>query len=172
MSIRRCVVSGIAIVVLACGEDATTPEPASRIEGRYALSWTADRAAPAVTLVPGVARTLDDCGNGAAPPNAAFTFSDSSALTIQEEPQAYALTLVGTVTDCAGGRARFFDVAVGEYVRAEDAWITLMGDLTHPHFDGEIGAGSDTATTIVLRPGRPGLASPLDGVDRLCFTAR
>jgi hypothetical protein len=170
MSVPRSVVPLLAIIVWACGDDTASPQPTSVLEGRYVLTWSTDSAAPSVTIVPGVAVTIDQCGDGTQQPNASFVFSDSTALTLQATPQAYALTVVGMITDCSGTRTRYFDVAAGEYLVVDDTWITLMGDLDHPNFDARVVDTTADSVAIVLRPGLPGLAFPLAGVDQLYFT--
>lgn len=170
MSVRGCVVPLLSMLVWACGDDAASPQPTAVLEGRYLLAWSAESAAPNVTVVPGVAITIEQCGNGTQQPNASFAFSDSTALTLQATPQAYALTVVGMITDCAGSRNRYFDVATGEYLIVDNTWIALMGDLGHPNFDGQVVDAAADTLAIVLRPGLPGLAFPLAGVDRLYFT--
>lgn len=170
MSLRSCAVVLLSMLVWACGDDAASPQPTGVLEGRYLLAWSADSAARNVTVVAGVPITVDRCGNGAQQPDASFTFSDSTALTLQATPQAYALTIVGTITDCSGSRSRYFDVAAGEYLVVDDTWITLMGDLDHPNFDARVVDTTADSVAIVLRPGLPGLAFPLAGVDRLYFT--
>jgi hypothetical protein len=170
MFVRRCVVPLLTVGVMACGDDAVTPTDGVALENHYTLTWTATRDAPTVTTVAGVSIPIEDCGAGAQPPNATFAFSDSTALTLQRSPQGYALTIIGMLTDCGGIRTRVFDVLVGDYVIAGDAWITLMGDLTHPNFDGQITAPTGEPVTIFLRPGQPGLSYPLAGLDRLAFT--
>jgi len=168
-------VAGRAVLVLltavwACGDDSTTAPDVGGIEGRYALAWSASRDAANVTIVPGVPIPVEDCGAGAPPGRGTFTFSDSTALTIQHTPQAYALVIVGRLIDCAGDQARFFDVAVGEYLFVSGEWITLAGDLTHPNFDGQVERASGDSVTVHLRPAQPGLGAPLDGLDRMAFT--
>lgn len=151
----------------ACG-DATTNPPNSAPAGRYTLSWFYQGSAPMMPGIPGVSFVTDDCGNGADAPNASFVFSDSTALTLQESPQEYGAAFVGNVTDCAGVTAPFFDIAAGSYVFVDGQWLTLEGDLTHPHLDGTLEQAGDTLE-IQLRPGQPGLPYPLTTVERLGF---
>ena len=159
----------LLLVTVACGDDEiTAPAGTTAPEGRYALAWFAQRTAPAIALIPGIPFVVDDCGNGAEAPNASFTFADSTALALQHTPQDYAVTLVGQVVDCTGTVSPYFDVVAGSYLMVDNR-ITLMSDLTHPHLEGTVEATSDTAQ-IQLRPALPGLAYPLHGIDRLCFT--
>ena len=170
MLVRWCALSLLTLGIMACDDDVVTPADTAMLEGRYTLAWSAAVATPSITIVPGVPIPIDDCGNGAQEPTATFTFSDSTAITLQETPRAYALTVVGTVTDCGGDRTRHFDVVAGEYLFVDDRWLTLLGDLAHPHFDGQVTGAATDSLTIVLRPGSPGLAFPLAGIDRLAFT--
>ena len=59
MSVRGCVVPLLSMLVWACGDDAASPQPTAVLEGRYLLAWSAESAAPNVTVVPGVAITID-----------------------------------------------------------------------------------------------------------------
>jgi hypothetical protein len=159
----------LAVFLAACGDDGVAPTSSTPLAGRYTLSWFAQRDAPALPGVPGTRFVIDECGNGADQPNAAFTFSDSTALTLQQTPQAYALTVTGLVTDCSGTTTEYFDIATGEYLFVDDEWLTLQGDLTHPHLDGTLLDTGDTLR-IEMRPGQPGLPYPLRTIDRLVFS--
>jgi hypothetical protein len=169
MSVGR-IIPVVLIAAWGCGDEDVTAPVSAGLEGRYALAWSATRQAPLVTVVPGVPVPVTDCGVDAPPGRGTFTFSDSTALTIQESPQTYALLIVGRFTDCAGDQTRVFDVAVGDYLLVGEDWITLAGDLSHPNFDGQVVRTSGDTVTILLRPGHPGLGAPLDGLDRMAFT--
>jgi hypothetical protein len=170
MPVAGRIIPVILIAAWGCGDEDVTAPVSAGLEGRYALAWSATRQAPLVTVVPGVPVPVTDCGVDAPPGRGTFTFSDSTALTIQESPQTYALLIVGRFTDCAGDQTRVFDVAVGDYLLVGEDWITLAGDLSHPNFDGQVVRTSGDTVTILLRPSHPGLGAPLDGLDRMAFT--
>jgi hypothetical protein len=171
MSMQRFAVLLSLVAASGCGDDMVAPPESTGLEGRYALAWVARADAPTVTIVPGVPIPIAACPQGAPVAASVVTLADSSALTIQQSPQSYALSISGSVTDCTGARQSFLDVAVGEYVAVDDTWITLMGDAVHPNAEGRVTRGASDSVTIVLRPALPGLAAPLVDIERLCFAS-
>ena len=170
---RPGIVLGGALLfgILSCGDDDPLGPPEDEtIAGLYDLVSCGTADAMNIPILPRMQTVIDECGNGPDAPNATFSFSDSSSLVLQEEPQTYSMTLIGTATDCDGNADRFFDIVSADYVLVDDSWITLQGDLHHPHFAGTI-LRSDSAGSVEVRvsPAQPGLDYPVQFVGVLTF---
>jgi len=172
-----CRRSGVVLAALlllglpSCGDDDPLgPPEGNAIAGLYDLVSCGTTNAMNVPILPRIQTVIDECGNGPDAPNATFTFSDSSSLVLQEEPQTYSMTLIGTVTDCDANADRFFDIVSADYVLVDDSWITLQGDLHHPHFAGTVLQTDSTGSMeVAVRPAQPGLEYPVQFVGVLTF---